>query len=178
MVFVMKLEYEQQKTITFYLIFGFYFMIYFGIGIIPANIENLLLNLSGTSEFGISIIITTILVISMISMLFFGYYGHFLIDKFTRKKLFIITNALWIISFGLISLSVNYASFLIFICVGAFGIGAFLPIGFSMIGDFYTIQKRGTKFGLMQFSLALGNGTGIVIGKAIGWRMGFGIGFI
>lgn len=167
----MKLEYDQQKTITFYLIFGFYFMIYFGIGIIPANIENMLLTLSGTSELGISILITMILVISMISMLFFGYYGDFLMNKFTCKNLFVMTNALWIISFGLLSLSVNYASFLTFTCIWAIGIGAFLPIGFSMIGDFYTIQKRGTKFGLMQFSLALGNGTGIVIGKAIGWRM-------
>lgn len=176
MVLSMNLEYDQQKTITFYLIFGFFFMIYFGIGVIPANIENLLLTLSGTSEFGISIIITMSLVISMISMLFFGYYGDFLIDKFTRKTLFVMTNGLWIISFGLISLSVNYTSFLIFTCIGAIGIGAFLPIGFSMIGDFYTMQKRGTKFGLMQFSLALGNGTGIVIGKVIGWRMGFGLG--
>ena len=64
MVFFMKLEDDQQKTITFYLIFGFYFMIYFGIGIIPANIENLLLTLSGTSEFGISIIITMIFIIN------------------------------------------------------------------------------------------------------------------
>jgi len=174
----MKLGYDQQKTITFYFIFGFYFMIYFGIGIIPANIENLFLTLSGTSELGISILITMILVISMVSMLFFGYYGDFLMDRFTQKNLFIMTNALWIISFGLISLSVNYASFLIFTCIGAIGIGAFLPIGFSMIGDFYPIQKRGTKFGLMQFSLALGNGTGIVIGKVIGWRMGFGLGFM
>ncbi len=113
----MKLEYDQQKTITFYLIFGFYFMIYFGIGIIPANIENMLLTLSGTSELGISILITMILVISMISMLFFGYYGDFLMNKFTCKNLFVMTNALWIISFGLLSLSVNYASFLTFTCI-------------------------------------------------------------
>ena len=84
-----NLEYDQQKKVTFYLLLGLYFMIYFCLGMIPANIESLLLTLSGTSEFGISIIITMNLVISMVSMLFFGYYGDLLIDKFTRKSFFV-----------------------------------------------------------------------------------------
>lgn len=118
MVLSMKLEYDQQKIITFYLIFGFYFMIYFGIGIIPANIENLLLALPGTSEFGISVIITLILVISMVRMLFFGYYSDLLINSLSHKKLFVITNALWIVSYGLSSLTINYHLVLISICMG------------------------------------------------------------
>ena len=118
MVLSMKLEYDQQKIITFYLIFGFYFMIYFGIGIIPANIENLLLALPGTSEFGISVIITLILVINMVRMLFFGYYSDLLINSLSHKKLFVITNALWIVSYGLSSLTINYHLVLISICMG------------------------------------------------------------
>jgi hypothetical protein len=54
----MNLEFKQRKSLTFYLIFSLYFMIYFCIGIIPANIDNLLLNLKGTTELGISLAIT------------------------------------------------------------------------------------------------------------------------
>jgi len=59
------------------------------------------------------------LVISMGSMLFFGYYSDLIIGKFTRKNLFVLTNAMWIIPYRLIGLSMNYAAFLIFICIGA-----------------------------------------------------------
>jgi len=151
---------------------------YFCLGILPANIVSLLKTLPYTTKGGIGIIITINLVVGMMSMIFFGYYGDLLAKKLTRKKLFVITNLIWISAYGLLSLSPNYSVFLLLIIVGAIGIGAFLPIGFSMIGDFYPAQVRGSKFGFLQFGLGFGNGAGILIGGLIGWRIGFGLGFI
>ena len=74
-------NYEKKKNSTFYLLFGLYFVIYFCSGILPA-----------TTEGRIGIIITINLIVGMISMIFFGYYGDLLAEKLTRKKLFIITN--------------------------------------------------------------------------------------
>jgi len=105
--------------------------------------------LPNTTEGGIGIIITINLIVGMISMIFFGYYGEFLVKKLTRKKLFVITNLIWISAYRIMCFSPNYFVFLLLIIIGAIGIGAFLPIGFSMIGDFYPAQVRGTKFGFL-----------------------------
>ncbi len=173
-----NLWFKLRRNNTFCLIFGLYLMIYFSMGILPANIDDLLLNLQGTSSFGIGLLITINLLTSMASIIFFGYYTNYLAKKITRKSLFIFTNCIWIISYGLLSISLNFSMFFILLVISAIGTGAFLPIGFSMIGDFYSPQERGTKFGLMQFGYLLGNGVGIIIGGIIGWRMGFMLGAI
>jgi len=170
--------FKLQRKNTFSLIFGLYLMIYFSMGILPANIDNLLLNLQGTTSFGVGLLVTTNLLTSMASILFFGYYTNYLAKKITRKNLFIFTNFIWIVSYGLLGISLNFAMFFTFLIISAIGTGAFLPIGFSMIGDFYSPQERGTKFGLMQFGYLLGNGVGIIIGGITGWRMGFMLGAI
>ncbi len=151
---------------------------YFCAGILPTNIASLLETLPNTTEERIGIVITINLVVGMISMIFFGYYGDLLARKLTIKKLFVITNLTWISAYGIMSFSPNYFVFLLLIIIGAIGIGAFLPIGFSMIGDFYPAQVRGSKFGLLQFGLGFGNGIGILIGGLIGWRIGYGLGFL
>jgi hypothetical protein len=42
--------------------------------------------------------------------------------------------------------------------------GAFIPLGFSMVGELFHAKIRGNKFGIMQFGLILGNGLGIMMG--------------
>ncbi|MFX1494052.1 MAG: MFS transporter, partial [Promethearchaeota archaeon] len=173
-----NLWFKLRRKNTFCLIFGLYLMIYFSMGILPANIDDLLLNLQGTTSFGIGLLITFNLLTSMASILFFGYYTNYLAKKITRKYLFIVINLIWIITYGLLSISVNFSMFFILLVTSAIGTGAFLPIGFSTIGDFYSPQERGTKFGIMQFGYLLGNGVGIIIGGIIGWRIGFMLGSI
>ncbi len=51
---------------------------YFCAGILPANIASLLETLPNTTEGRIGIVITINLVVGMISMIFFGYYGDFI----------------------------------------------------------------------------------------------------
>ena len=172
------IKFNLQKKRTFLIVVSLYFGIYLYLGVVPANIDNLLTTLLGTSNFGVSFIITAGLIASTFSMLLFGYFGNDLSRRFGRKNVFLITNLVWIISIGLVCISPNYPFFLLFFIIGAIGNGAFLPIGFSIIGDLFGPEERGTKFGTMYFGLFLGNGLGILFGGLLSWRLGFFIGSI
>ncbi|MBY8992025.1 MAG: MFS transporter [Candidatus Lokiarchaeota archaeon] len=169
---------KSQKNTTFQLILSFYFCIYFCLGTIPANIDTLMTDFNDLAQFGIGIVLVSALITSTISMLVFGYFSEYLSEKFTRKKLFLATNLLWIIPYGFIGFAPTYTIFLLFIIIGATGNGAFLPIGFSIIGDLYEPEQRGVKFGSMMVGQFLGNGVGIILGGVLGWRISFAIGSI
>ncbi|HEC39479.1 MAG TPA: MFS transporter [bacterium] len=164
---------DEKKGKVFFLIFGLYLMIYFYLGVLPANIDNFLQDLPGATQLGVGLAITFSLLTGTLSMLIFGYFGGMIARRITRKKLFIITNSIWISANTIISVSPNYAFFLCFFLIAAIGNGAFLPIGFAIIGDLYRAEERGNKFGFMQLGLLLGNGLGVVIGGITGWRVGF-----
>lgn len=160
-------------------------MIFFLAGILPVNIDNLLLYLPGTSNFGIGLVVALSLLVGSMSIIVFGYLGGKFSKSFSRKKLFIITNCIWVGAYGLVSLSLNYNFYLFFIICTAIGTGAFLPIGFSIISDFFSPGQRGKMYGLMQFGLILGSGGGIILGGLLGsyagphgWRFAYGLGFI
>ena len=162
-----------------------YFMIFFCTGILPVNINNLLTYLPKTTKFGIGVINACALVMGIISIITFGYYGDKISDKYSRKRIFVYTNLVWIFAYGLVSFSPNYFFYLVLIITSAVGTGAFLPLGFSMIGDLYSPKDRGKKYGVMQFSLVLGSGMGIIFGGMLGnyggpleWRFDYGLGFL
>ena len=163
---------------TFSLILSLYFCIYFCLTTIPANIDNLIATFGNFAQFGIGIVIICNLFAGTISMLLFGYYTEYLSKRLTRKRLFVVTNLFWIIPYGLLGFSSNYGMFITLIIIGALGNGAFLPIGFSIIGDLYESEERGNKFGLMQFVLILGNGMGAIFGGVLGWRLNFAVGSV
>ncbi|MFX0004354.1 MAG: MFS transporter, partial [Candidatus Hermodarchaeota archaeon] len=168
------------KKETFRLIFLLYFMMYFCIGIIPPNINNIIKTVSSISEFQISLAIAFNLFISSLSVMIFGYFGDRISKKTSVKGLFILTNSLWIFGYGFLSLSPNYVLFLSMLTISAIGTGAFIPLGFSMVGELFHAKIRGKKFGVMQFGLILGNGLGIMMGitfsnifKENGWQVAY-----
>lgn len=161
-----------------------YFMMFFCGGILPVNIDNLLSYLPKTTKFGIGVLNAGALIIGIISIIVFGYYGDKISNKYSRKRVFIFTNLVWILPYGFASFSLNYYFYLVFLITGAIGTGAFLPLGFSMIGDLYSPKNRGKKYGVMQFSVVLGSGMGIIFGGLLGnyggplgWRFAYGLGF-
>ncbi|MFX0007211.1 MAG: MFS transporter, partial [Candidatus Hermodarchaeota archaeon] len=168
------------KKRTFRLIFSLYFMMYFCIGIIPPNINNIIKTVSNISEFQISLAIAFNLFINSFSVMIFGYFGDRMSEKSSMKVMFILTNALWIFGYGCLSFSPNYVFFLSLLTISAIGTGAFIPLGFSMVGELFHAKIRGKKFGIMQFGLILGNGLGIMMGITFsnifnqnGWRMAY-----
>lgn len=170
---------------TFLSLWFLYMTLYYCVGVLPVNIDNLLLFLDGTTEFGIGFSTIMFYLNSIASTLFFGYFCDKISEKISRKQLFFSTNAIWIIAYGLVSLSLNYFFYLTFTIIAAIGFGAFLPIGYSIIGDFFPPQERAKKFGIMQVSLNLGMGLGVIIGGNLGtylgpagWRLAYGTGSI
>lgn len=160
-----------------------YFIIFYNIGILPVNIEQLLDYLPNTTRIGIGIVIAGNLIISTFSIIIFGYFGERLSEKFSRKRLFIFTNTIWILSYGLVAISFNYYFYLLFYLMAAIGHGAFIPIGYSMISEYFSPQERGDKYGFMEFGLTIGNGMGIIFGGLLGdyggifgWRIAYGLG--
>ncbi|MFX1337619.1 MAG: MFS transporter [Promethearchaeota archaeon] len=181
----MNVNYDLQREKTFKSLWFLIFMIYFCYGILPVNIDNLLINLPGTTKLGIGICAASYLFTTSISLIFFGYYEDKIIDKKIRKNVFVFTNSLWVVGYGLISISINFHFYLFFTIIAAIGIGAFIPLGFSIIGDFYPPKDRGKKYGSITFSLTIGTGLGIIIGGLLGtyaepngWRFAYAIGFI
>ncbi|TFG28445.1 MAG: MFS transporter, partial [Promethearchaeota archaeon] len=170
---------------TFNSLWFLIFMIYFCYGIMPVNIDNLLINLPGTTKLGIGICSASFLLITSISLIFFGYYEDKIIEMKIRKKIFVCSNFLWVMAYGLISISINFHFYLFFTIIAAIGVGAFIPLGFSIIGDFYSPKNRGKKYGSIHFSLTLGTGMGIIFGGLLGnyggpngWRFAYAIGFV
>lgn len=176
---------EIAPSSTFRAIWFLYLTLFYCTGVLTANMENLLSYLAGTTEFGIGFSIAMFYIICIISSLFFGYFCDRISEKIPRKWLFFLTNSIWILGYGLASLAINYYFYLIYICIAAIGSGAFLPIGYSIIGDFYPPKDRAKKYGMMQVGIALGVGVGVILGGilgsylgAIGWRYAYGAGFI
>ena len=181
----MNAEYKLQREKTFNSLWYLIFMIYFCYGIMPVNIDNLLINLPGTTKLGIGICAASYLLTTSTSLIFFGYFEDKIIEKKLRKKIFACTNFLWVMGYGLISISINFHFYLFFTIIAAIGIGAFIPLGFSIIGDFYPPKNRGKKYASIHFSLTIGTGLGIIIGELLGsyagpngWRFAYAIGFI
>ena len=174
---------EREIKQTFRSLWVLYFMLYFCIGILPVNIDNLISDLLGTSEFGIGMIIVIQLSVGTISIFLFGYYGDKISGVISRKKIFFATNLVWILSYGLNFFALNYYFYFLFMIIASIGSGAFLPIGFSIIGDMYSPKKRGNKYGMMAFGLNLGSGMGLLFGGLLGsysgpegWRWAYLLG--
>jgi len=181
----MNVNHDLKREKTFNSLWFLIFMIYFCIGILPVNLDNILINLSGTTKLGIGISAASYLLVVSVSLIFFGYFEDKITEKKLRKKIFIFTNFLWVIAYGLISISINFQFYLLFTVIGAVGIGAFVPIGYSMISDYYFPKDRGKKYGSIHLGLILGTGVGIIVGGLLGsyagpngWRIAYAVGFI
>jgi len=113
------------------------------------------------------------LFIGALAMLFFGYYS----DKYTRKWMVVLGGIIWSIFSIAIYFSKEYIQVLVFRALSAIGIGAILPVGFSIISDFTTGKTRSKVFGYFSFAIAIGTflGTGVSAAtlETLGWRFPF-----
>ncbi len=74
-------NFEIEREKNFQSMMWLYFMIFFFAGILPVNIGNLLLNLPGTTPFGLGVLVASTMATGMISMIIFGYFE----DKISEK---------------------------------------------------------------------------------------------
>lgn len=128
---------------------------------------------------------TSILAIDFIMFLFTAVPALFLplwgflcdkAEKGGRKNLLLVGAALWSISSLIICYAPSYSLLLVARIITGIGIVVIYPVGFSMVTDFISPQKRGKAFASIAITIALGTGAGIVLASAFGefaWRPPF-----
>lgn len=177
-------NYLKKRAATFRSLVLIYAGLFLCKAILPPNIKELGSSLPGAGFSSIAWLLAIDLMVLIISILFFGYFGEKLSEKYSIKKIFTITQVGWVICFGLIPFSSNFLQYSILYVTSAVFAGAYLPIAFTMVGDFYPPKKRGEKFGMINIGLIIGRGSGLILGtfmgaiSGIGWRLAYGLGFI
>jgi len=165
----MKDDFEKKRDVNFGAIWLLYLNLFSCQGLLPAVQDNLNDKLPGTTAIGIGMIAVGSLIVGIISTLVFGYYQEKISEKYSRKKIFMITNLIWITCYFLCAFSPHFNFTFICYIIAAVGSSAFVPIGFSIIGDSYSPKERGKKYGAMQVALLMGAGWALILGALLGW---------
>jgi len=176
----MESDYEINKKKSFGSMWFLYFVLWFSLAMIPISIDNWTAGgLAGYTPLGLGLLVAVNLSITIIGNLVFGYYQEKIAN---RKRIFMITNTLMVCGFILSVFSINFTMLILCITLVAIGGGAFGPIAFSMINDFFPARERGTKAGLMNIALVMGSGFGVGFGVGFtylgihGWRIAWSLG--
>ncbi|MBD3230956.1 MAG: MFS transporter [Candidatus Lokiarchaeota archaeon] len=88
-----------------------------------------------------------------------GYWG----DKYPRKKLLLYGTVIWVVMCFLTYFSLNYVMLAIFQIFAGIGLGAIASVGFSVIVDFVSANRRGLALSLWGLSQAAGTMIGYLI---------------
>ncbi|MHA1278353.1 MAG: MFS transporter [Candidatus Helarchaeota archaeon] len=177
----MDADYITKRAETFRALLLIYSSLFVCRNILPANIQ-VLVDTFATTRSLIAIVIAIESTVLTISILFFGYFGEKFSQKYSLKRIFTITMFGWVICFCAMALSVNFLMYSVFDITSALFRGAYLPLAFSMVSDFFPAEERGEKYGWINFGLILGAGGGLLLGNLLGsisgfgWRLAYGIG--
>ncbi len=115
------------------------------------------------------------MVVISVSLIFFGYLS----DMINRKMLLGICLLLAGVSYLLASFAGTPGQFIILRSLGGIGIGGFVPVMFSIIGDIFSSKSRAAASGIFVAIVNIGYGNGFILGGAIGsetalgWRASF-----
>ena len=138
----------------------------------------------GLSSYQVGLTASAYLAGAVAGALGFGY----LTDRYGRKKLFLVTLAVYLVATLLTAGSWNFASFAVFRFLTGLGIGGEYAAINSTIDELIPAARRGyvdlAINGSFWFGAILGSGASIVlldpaaIDQRVGWRLSFGIGAI
>jgi len=130
------------------------------------------------AEFGVThtqmgAISSVFIVIGALMVLLWGYWT----DKYPRKKLLVIGTLLGEIPCFLTAFVQSYNQLFIMRAFTGLGIGILLPVGSSLLGDYFPPEERGKGFAWFLFAAGLGYLMGAAIAGTIGprfsWRYPF-----
>ncbi len=111
----------------------------------------------------------------IVGALFYPIWGY-LYDRFARAKLLALASLLWGATTWLNAIAPTYRAFLVTRASTGIDDSSYPGI-YSLIADYFSPNKRGRVYGLLQLSMPLGFLTGMVLALAlrdtIGWRAVF-----
>lgn len=110
------------------------------------------------------------MVVISVSLVLFGY----LADMTNRKILLAVSLVSSGISYFLASFTDSPAMFILLRSLGGIGIGGFVPVMFSIIGDMFTSRSRPAASGIFIAIVNIGFGIGFILGAAVGSETAFG----
>jgi len=131
------------------------------------------------AEFGVThtqmgAISSVFIVIGALMVLFWGYWT----DKYSRKKLLVIGTLLGEIPCFLTAFIQSYSQLFLVRTLTGLGIGILLPVGSSLLGDYFPPEERGKGFAWFLFAGGLGYLMGAAIAGTIGPKFGWRYPFI
>ena len=129
-------------------------------------------------EFGIThaqvgAVSSIFIVIGAVSAILWGY----LADKYSRKKLLVFGALLGEIPCFLTAFTQSYTQLFIVRALTGLGIGVVLPVGYSLLGDYFPPERRGKSVGWLMSAVGIGYLLGAALAGTIGprfsWRYPF-----
>jgi MFS family permease len=110
------------------------------------------------------------MIVISVSLVLFGYLS----DMTNRKALLGVCLFLAGISYLLASFARSPGQFIILRSLGGIGIGGFVPVMFSIIGDIFSSRSRAAASGIFVAIVNIGYGNGFILGGLIGSESAFG----
>lgn len=133
------------------------------IALIPAMVIPLTEAL-GTSETAIGVLTASVILVTAVTAVFWGYLG----DRSNRKWLLFFGTLIWVAGTLLSAATVTYGQLFAAQMVMAVGLGSIASVGFSVVSDFVAPGRRG----LAMSFWGLSQGTGFVAGGFIASQLG------
>jgi MFS family permease len=141
------------------------------IALIPAMLDSVAIGVNVAKEQAgiISFAVSIVTFVTALTSFFWGYSG----DKFSRKKLLLYGTIIWVIFIFLTGFAQNFMQLFIFqLCAGV-GLGCIASVGFSIIVDFVSPQRRGFALSLWGLSQGAGNGLGYILAVLFNAKFGW-----
>ena len=126
----------------------------------------------GVSEGRIGLITGTLILVTAITAVGWGYWG----DRSSRKRLLFWGTIIWASGLAMAGQSESFGALFAWSAFLAIGLGSIASVGFSVISDFVSPKRRGLAMSFWGLSQGAGGIIGLVVGGLLGgenWRTPF-----
>lgn len=117
-----------------------------------------------TSKAAVGFMTATVILITALSAVGWGYWG----DRSDRKRLLFWGTLIWVVGAGLSSTATVYWQLFVWQILTAIGLGVIASVGFSVISDFVSPQRRGLAMSFWGLSQGIGGIVGGLLASQLG----------
>lgn len=125
-----------------------------------------------TSEASLGIVTASVILVVAITAVAWGYWG----DRSSRKRLLFWGTIIWVVGLAASGTSQSLLALTLWSLLMGVGLGSIASVGFSVISDFISPDRRGLAMSFWGLSQGLGGLIGLVLAGFLGsenWRIPF-----